>query len=361
MYASSRLKQIHRFQKPLPRSGFTLIEILVVISIIVILLGILLVALSSARNRAYAAQTTAVMDSFAQSCEKFRQDHGFLPGVVPEAILAGSPQISGTENALLHLMGGYVVEDEIGANAYNAYSTDDGWREVSFDDNSDDGNYKMKFNLQRIGEGPTIKGRKFSPYFSPSEREMLDIEMNGSEQYSPGFGGSEVLLPDLVDGWGRPILYFRQTRTRGDLTNSDLTARPQFYLETALPYLLSENIDSNDQSFANWNGGSILSNDDALSSGDEARHAALAQILRQPAIGSPINNNDLLKIEEWNSISRGSIVLISAGPDGIYFAATDGPGSIETPIGGNDYPVEDFIGAGTGVLEKFDDVVYCGG
>ena len=119
---------------------------------------------------------------------KFRQDHGFLPGVVPEAILAGSPQISGTENALLHLMGGYVVEDEIGATAYGQYSTDDGWREVSFDDNSDDGSYKIRVNLQRIGEGPTIKGRKFSPYFSPSEREMLDIEMTGSEQYSPGFG-----------------------------------------------------------------------------------------------------------------------------------------------------------------------------
>jgi hypothetical protein len=170
-----------------------------------------------------------------------------------------------------------------------------------------------------------------------------------------------VLLPDLVDGWGRPILYFRQTRTRGDLTNSDLTERPQFYLETALPYLLSEKIDGNDQNFANWNGGSILSNDNALSSNDEARHAALAQIVRQPAIGSPIDDDQLKAITEWNSVARGSIVLISAGPDGIYFAATDGPGSTETPIGGNDYPVEDFIGAGTGVLEKFDDVVYCGG
>ena len=363
MYAALNFQHRTRLQKPRPRSGFTLIEVLVVISIIVILLGILLVALSSARNRAYGAQTTAVMDSFAQACEKFRQDHGYLPGIVPEAILAGDPRISGTENALLHLMGGYVVESEIGQTAYDEYSSADGWIEFVFNNPSDSNGYRMKVNRQRIGEGPVIKGQKWSPYFSPSEREMADIEALGSAQYSPGFGGAGQLLPDLLDGWGRPILYFRQTRSRGDLTNGDLTNRPQYYLETAHPYLLSNNIDNNDQNFANWNGGSVLSNANSLSTGDTAGHALLAQIIRQPAIGSHLNSNGngIKAVSAWDAVSRGSIVLISPGPDGIYFAATDGPGSIDTPIGSADYEAEDFIGAGPSVIEKFDDYVYCGG
>ena len=90
--------------------GFTLTEMLVVIGIIALLIGILLVALSAVQERARKTQTTNLMEEFGKACETFQQQFGFYPGLVPEAILAGDPKISGTENAILHLCGGGVAE-----------------------------------------------------------------------------------------------------------------------------------------------------------------------------------------------------------------------------------------------------------
>ncbi|MCH2153197.1 MAG: prepilin-type N-terminal cleavage/methylation domain-containing protein, partial [Phycisphaerales bacterium] len=95
------------------RHGFTLVEVLVVISIIVVLAGILLVALGSATESAKRAKTTTSLASFRAACDSFALDHNFYPGVVPASSLDGL-RLTSTQNALLHLMGGYRV--------YNAQS-----------------------------------------------------------------------------------------------------------------------------------------------------------------------------------------------------------------------------------------------
>ena len=88
------------------RRGFTLIEIMVVIGIIALLVGILLPALSKVQERARMTQTLGLMQEFSKACDAFQQEFGRYPGLVPEEILANDPQISGTENAMLELMGG---------------------------------------------------------------------------------------------------------------------------------------------------------------------------------------------------------------------------------------------------------------
>ena len=92
--------------------GFTITELLIVIGIIVLLIGILLPALGKVNERAKVAETNATMEEFAKACEAFRQEFGFYPGIVPEEILASDPQISGTENAIFHLMGGAIDQND---------------------------------------------------------------------------------------------------------------------------------------------------------------------------------------------------------------------------------------------------------
>ena len=66
-------------------SGFTLIELLIVIAIIGILSSVVLVNLSSTKNRAYRASALATSSSIAPELVTCRDDNGFGASVAPTA------------------------------------------------------------------------------------------------------------------------------------------------------------------------------------------------------------------------------------------------------------------------------------
>jgi prepilin-type N-terminal cleavage/methylation domain-containing protein len=61
------------------RAGFSLIELLVAITIISILAGLLLVGISSARRSVRRTQAVNDIGQLAAACQKFKQDFGFNP------------------------------------------------------------------------------------------------------------------------------------------------------------------------------------------------------------------------------------------------------------------------------------------
>ena len=102
--------------------GFSMTELLVVIGVIAVLAGLLLAAMGGVRRRALGTQTESTMQQFARACDAFQLEHGFYPGVSPDEILAGAtggkgtPVITGTENALLHMLGGSRVASPLYAD-----------------------------------------------------------------------------------------------------------------------------------------------------------------------------------------------------------------------------------------------------
>ncbi len=306
------------------RAAFSLVELMVVIAIIAVLVGLLLVALVKVKTAAAITETENTMRNFAAACDQFYQQYGRYPGAIPESVLlAGDPgPISGTENALLELMGGFRVRrpGDLGTpveDEFNAYVSA-GATSIPFGA----GGWSLAINRERIGEGPVINGKASEAFLAP------DSNAYGIAAGQRAAGFTVLMLPDLLDAWGQPIIYLRRVRERGPIVSADNDPddRPQFLLAGVASYLEATassgggglgNLQE-DQVYdaSNNSDGSILSE----SVGERMEN--LAYILRQPGLVDT-NNPDVYT----QSTARGSYMILSAGPDGIFFSAEDGPGA----------------------------------
>ncbi|MFM1823865.1 MAG: hypothetical protein RI967_2131 [Planctomycetota bacterium] len=323
------------------RRGFTLTEMLVVIGIIALLIGILLPALSRVQERARKTQSENLMQEFAKACEVFQQQFGFYPGIVPEAILAADPKISGTENAILHLCGGAIPQDDPAYNVapYNS------WTEIVFNGGSTFGTFAIRVNPAKVGEGPRVRGVQYKSFFSPKADDLIASpgQYGGANADDP-FADDPYRIPDLLDSWGTPILYMRQMRPQGStLVAGALPADSMvdciFAFQPLRPYLNSSALGELGQDQAN----SILRAATA-----NQQNATLAQIIRNPAYGTAS--------APLTSSPRGAIVVMSAGKDGIFFARNDGPGSQTSPVVNIVT-----IPAGPYAVNEYDDIRVFGG
>jgi type II secretory pathway pseudopilin PulG len=336
------------------RSAFTITELLVVIGIIVVLVGILLPALSAVRGKALMTSTEGTMREFSKACDIYHGDHGNYPGALPDDVVAGlsdPDRISGTENALLALMGGYrvVTPFTIAGSAedldYSAYISAGATEVVSPASN---GGWGLAVMRSDIGQGPIVNMKPYSPYFSPSGSEvrrtlgqdtLTDADDPTTDMYN---------LPDLMDRWGQPILYFRASRNTGPIAfdSGAPGVLPQFITATANPYIESILLGEGREDQAEL---SLLHPDQHMGSGTSA-DATFAQIIRTPSQGAPD--------EPLYSTPRGKYVLISAGPDGVYFSRHDGPGTQSAPVTNI---VNDPDYGNPSVVKEFDDAVLTGG
>jgi type II secretory pathway pseudopilin PulG len=325
--------------------SFSITELLVVIGIIALLVSLLLVALGGVRTRALATQTTLIMDEFAKACETFQLDHRRYPGVIPEDSLlrpdnSTNGTLSGTENALLELMGGYITND------HPAYTSDPNYNGVPnvYAFSYDGGRYQIKVRPDLMGQGPTINGKTFGSYFAPDARSLRRT-LRQNRQANIGDIAKTSIIPDLIDGWGQPIIYLRQARPIGQLVGEGASVgTSQFFRVPADSYLLSDALgelglnQTRTNQNQNYSVLNVMDNDTRLKN--------LAQIIRHPGLGNPAAADAL------NGTPRGAFILISAGPDGIFFARQQYLNSAGQP--------RDAIDPATDVRE-FDDLIVSGG
>ena len=319
---SNRIKNRSR------RLGFTLVELLVAIGIIMVLIGILLPALGKVSTKAKATSTTATMNEFAKACDVFYTQFSYYPGIVPEAMLAATvnPPISGTENALLHLMGGAIRNDD------PTYATAAG-NEFTFG-TTGTGQVKIKINPINIGRGPRIEGKQYESFFTPKDAQLKVVA---------GQVGQTLPLQDLIDAWGQPIGYIRSSRPTGLMTGA-LASNPQFFIQPLLPYFNSTGLGdfTIDQTVNSVFGTGTAEN----------KTDYLAQLIRHPAMGSFAGLADATA-----GTPRGKYFLFSPGSDGIFFAKTgDGPTPANATLSftGPDARKPD-------VVTTYNDIVVSGG
>ncbi len=359
-------------QQRTPRYAFTLVELLVVIAIIAVLAGILLTALSSATKSATRSQTTATLNSFSAAINSFAQEHDRYPGVVPTHVLGDGASLTSTQNALLHLMGGYRsrTSDEPSTNPnsveYDRYKDEarDPVEITLEDPNNPSRSWEIIVDRSRIGEGPWIDGKPHSPYFAPKKTELINrwlVASSPSDSVARQQGYNR--LPDLYDAWGTPVIYLKRERKGGPLVEGPAcpgggeTERGQFstkgmglYVEATA--MGTDRLRQKQYTFAESGAksGSRLAGEDGDGALEEQRQW-LTSVVVNPAFYDPGSGD----CEKWYGTASGNFILLSAGDDGIYLSHQDGP------VNENGGYVQEWTEANPDQLKDFDDFIIAGG
>ena len=242
-----------RFQS---QFGFTIIELLVTISIIVILISMLTLALTQARTAAQIAETNSRLITLKKATVRFKDDIGYYPAVLNNRRhLALIPEFPGESNNSPQNEYRGLVQDWYSVTSAAEFligygnQLQDGYGKIP-GSNSNDDNYLevpafgirhpgldgvwrgtdlYALNGASTGQGliddrdPSIRGKLYGPYLELEDSQMFgriafDLDGNGIED--PVTGELKVFYPGdadydtdnpmvIVDVWGSPIRYYR--------------------------------------------------------------------------------------------------------------------------------------------------------
>ncbi len=223
--------------------GFTIVELLITMAMIILLLSILTVAIASATRTSQSANTRALMNSIKQALARFKADIGYYPPVLdanrdldnpwgPDGI--PQPDGSGddidpndwyTETALADYLIGYGNEQQDGhGDPADPNRPSLGIRHPGPDGvwlatrNGLDGSLGSR-NI--VGGNPF--GRVYGPYLElKDERLMAFTDGNSTNgRLDVYFPGERLYNPNdpmvIVDYWGSPIRFYRRPYPPGAL------------------------------------------------------------------------------------------------------------------------------------------------
>ncbi len=109
-------------------AGFTLVELMVVLFVLLVLMSILIPAIAGVRKRGYEVKTRALVQKIASACQVYMGDWHAAPGIIPDSQLYGNGSsvnipVTSTENLTLSLLGGLNPDQTYSKFTFDASKT----------------------------------------------------------------------------------------------------------------------------------------------------------------------------------------------------------------------------------------------
>jgi type II secretory pathway pseudopilin PulG len=253
-----------RTRSGLPRRiAFTIIELLVVVTIIIVLVGLLVVAINQASRASQRTSTIALMDSIAKGLERFKGDIGYYPPVLGVPYTTSGQQGMPSPDELRRLYPGSVPNPDVGYTGgsfsdhmqeyYSTCTIADyllGW-DVGLNDGygypaqnesppagirhpSTDGVWDATVapapppaDGSLAARNPATQGKVWGPYIEVNDDVLAGVVYgpSGLQTYFPGdvlpAGVTWDTVPKaIVDYWGMPIRYYRRPYPPGAIGQS---------------------------------------------------------------------------------------------------------------------------------------------
>lgn len=267
-------------RRPCPRRAFTIIELLISVTIIIILLSILIVAVNAAQRTAQKAKTESLMTAIKQGMVRFKEDMGYIPPVLDinrdlpmtggQAALpnpADSSYIDDVQDwysvtSLPDYLLGYSHHQHDGYGYNPAQSSLLDWDAetppLGIRHPQSDGVWgasrisgalgdRMKdtggFYGSETSTHPFDTGKVYGPYIDLQDERVLGSVTAGSGNtltiHLPGDSGYNPDDPKVIlDYWGQPLRYYRRTYPAGGLKTSYRTGTAAFVPTLADVFLL---------------------------------------------------------------------------------------------------------------------------
>lgn len=296
------------------RTGFSLIEMLVVLLILTVVISIVVPALGHFRNAARKSATQSLMASLATAAGQFKMSQSRVPGYFSPRDM-GSPEngpgqagtgLTGSENLMLDLFGGPTQETTPAAMDPCA---ENGIIEVGPTSAA-----KTNVDLGRMGSATGgATGQVNKGYFRPDPKFFIRQCKPGQRAEAPT--PNSAAMPVLVDAWGSPILAW----VRDDLPAAadrfgsvSSTTRALFYVNSNAAFLGATSLGKLARDQTSLENGSMLG----------GLGGAAANSLRG-FLANPAFPNE----------ARGSIIFHSAGPDGVYIGREERGGKRAGAVG----------------------------
>jgi prepilin-type N-terminal cleavage/methylation domain-containing protein len=173
----------NRGWKPLPRAGFTLVELLVVIGIIVLLMGLALPMITRAYRNAVRTRMQADLHVIAMGIEAYRADFKDIPRTDPNDTTWGGTNYAGHLRGACTLCWALVAPGNADTTAYNGSSVTQGY----------DGANGPGFRIRGT------QGQIYGPYINPDHIKIILLS-NGT------VGDNHFYC--FADTYGNPYLYY---------------------------------------------------------------------------------------------------------------------------------------------------------
>lgn len=291
------------------RRAFSLIELLVVITIIAIVIAITVPAIGAARDLARGTSTQSQLSSLSSAVATFQADTNRVPGYFSAGDMSiNDDGFTSMQNIILDLAGGTVGEQD---------GSPQGLPEVG-----PNGNALVFVNEALIG----IDGVSSKSYLQAGAVDFQQVEGKanvGNDQ--------NLIVPEIVDAWGMPIMAWAENEfapSMGDIDRSNVAIEnfatvneqagiARFYWEQNAPLLDATALTDRDIDQST----SVLT-----TTPDERKPDVLAALLGSPADPFTTLNAGVTTANVSSFLprsSKGGVLFQSAGRDRVYLSTED--------------------------------------